>query len=123
MVTLDVTLTMTPCPCLRICGMMARQAVITPNVFVSKSSRTVLSGVLSTTEPSPMPALFTQTSIAPWAATPVAIAFLMLRSSVTSSGSTVRRSEPAANTSGWGRRIVAMTFHPCCRKRLAVALP
>ena len=40
MAALEVTLTMTPCPCLRMDGMIARQMAKTPKVLVSKISRT-----------------------------------------------------------------------------------
>ena len=124
MVTLDVTLTMTPPDlALRICGMMARQVANTPKVFVSNISRTMVSGVASTTEARPIPALFTSTSIAPKAATPSAMALPMLSASVTSSGSSFSLSEDVANTLVSGRRIVAMTFQPRSRKSSAIALP
>ena len=102
MAALDVTLMMTPWPCLRICGMMARQAANTPKVFVSNISRTVLSGVASTIDAMPIPALFTSTSMAPKAATPAAMALPMLSALVTSSGSTFSRSDVVANTVGIG---------------------
>ena len=94
-----------------------------PNVLVSKISRTMLSGVASTIDPMPMPALFTSTSMAPKAAIPSLIAWSMLPASVTSSGSTFSRSDEPAKTPGSGRRMVAMTFQPRSRKSSAIALP
>lgn len=81
MAVLDVTLTMAPCPCLRMCGMMARQVANTPKLFVSKISRMMVSGVAPTTEAMPIPALFTSTSMVPNAATPSSIGRLMLGTS------------------------------------------
>ncbi|KAG1311207.1 hypothetical protein G6F62_014471 [Rhizopus arrhizus] len=120
--TLEVTLIMTPSPRSRRWGMRAWLTAMTPKVLVSNTARNVAAGVASTAENRPMPALLTSASLQPKAWMPSRMARAMLASSVTSSSTTRKRSD-GANRAGSGRRMVAMTFHPCCRKWLAVAWP
>jgi hypothetical protein len=76
-------------------------------VFVSNTSRTVVIGVASNAPMSPMPALFTSTSIGPRSASAAIDAGF-----VTSSGMTRSRSE-RGSTSSRGVRMPAITFQPC----------
>ena len=90
---------------------------ITPKVLVSKTRRTCSMGVASKAPTTPIPALFTSTSIGPAAATAAA----MLAASVTSSGTSRTRS--AGSSPARGLRMVAMTFQPCAWKWRAVSSP
>jgi hypothetical protein len=122
MPTLDVTLTIVPEPRSRIWDTTARVTPITPKVFVSKTCRITSSGVASSAEKRPIPALLTRTSICPNRAIPSATALATLVGSVTSSAVTSSRSL-ASNSVGLGDRMVAITFQPRARNIAALALP
>jgi len=92
----------------RIWGITACVIAIVPNVLVSKISRTIDMGVASKAPSSPMPALFTSTSMGPAAS----IAAAMLSGFMTSSA-TIRIRSDAGSTSSRGVRMVATTFQPC----------
>lgn len=66
-VTLEVTLIKTPERLARNCGITAWDIAMTPNVFVSKTSRIVDMGVASNAPTTPIPALLTNTSMGPLA--------------------------------------------------------
>ncbi len=109
--TLEVTLTTTPEPRSRNRGSTACVIAMTPNVLVSKTSRTRAMGVPSNTPIEGTPALLTRTSRGPAASS----AALMLRGSVTSSSTTRSRSD-SGRMPVRGVLMVAMTFHPCSWK-------
>ena len=98
--------------------MTACDIAITPNVLVSKSSRTVAMGVASSAPNRPTPALLTSASIGPAAA----MVRAMLAGCVTSSGSSVTRSS-VGSRSLRGVRMVATTRQPRSWKWRAVARP
>ena len=108
---LDVTFTTTPERRARNCGITACVIAITPNVFVSNTSRVVATGVDSNAPKSPMPALFTSRSMGPLASSAAA----MLAGSVASSASTRSRSD-FGRASARGVRMVATTWQPLERK-------
>src|SRR4051794_15846373 len=116
----ELTLTIRPLPCSRICGRTARVMRIEPKRLVSNSTRACSIELSSAAPETPTPALFTSTSMRPDRSSTSRTTAATDSSSVTSSG---RNRTPPCVSPAAALRLVPYTVKPAPTSARAAASP